>query len=247
MQEGDKKHFNKNLSMSTEEEEKFQLANNCWICDKLFDIGDDKVRDHCRGVSKYKGASHWSRNINPKMSKNIPLILHNLRGYHSHLKVSVIPNGLEKYMAFTTNRNLVFFDSMQFINSSLDSLVKSLSDHEFVCLSQELSGKSLKLVKQKGVYPYEYKDSFEKLFENRLPDKCEFLSAFKDRCISEKDYFKTINVWNVFKMNTVVDYHDLHLKTNFLVSADVFQNFIKTCLDYYGLDPCYYFSSPGLS
>ena len=48
-------------------------------------------------------------------------------------------------------------------------------------------------------------------------------------------------------MNTMGDYHDLYLKTDVLLLADVFEKFIKTCLDYYGLDPCHYFSSPGLS
>ena len=65
------------------------------------------------------------------------------------VKVSVIPNGLEKYMAFIINRNLVFFDSMQFTNSSLDSLVKNLTDEEFKYLSGEFSGKILELVKKK--------------------------------------------------------------------------------------------------
>ena len=54
-------------------------------------------------------------------------------------------------------------------------------------------------------------------------------------------------MWNVFKMNTMGDYHDLYLKTDVLFLADVFEKFINTCLDYYGLDPCHYFSSPGLS
>ena len=80
-----KKHFNKNLIMSSEEEEKFQLINSCWICDKLFDIGDDKVRDHCHITGKYRGAAHWSCNVNLKLSKKIPVIFHNLRGYNSHL------------------------------------------------------------------------------------------------------------------------------------------------------------------
>ena len=131
-----KKYFNKNLIMSAEEEEKFQLSNSCWICDKLFDIGDEKVRDYCHMTGKYRGAAHWSCNINLKLTKKIPVIFPNLRGYDSHLiikeigqfdvKVSIIPNGLEKYMAFTINKNLVFIDSMQFMNSSLDSLVKNL-------------------------------------------------------------------------------------------------------------------------
>ena len=133
------------------------------------------------------------------------------------------------------------------MNSSLDSLVRNLSDHNFKKFSKEFSAKSLKLVKQKFVYPYEYVDSFEKFFEDKLLDKCEFFTSLKDRCISEKDYFKAINVWNVFKMNTVDDYHDLYLKADVLLLADVFEKFIKTCLDYYRLDLCYYCSSPGLS
>ena len=90
-------------------------------------------------------------------------------------------------------------------------------------------------------------DSFEKFFEDKLPEKCEFLSSLKDRCISEKDYFKVINVWSVFKMNTMGDYHDLYLKTDVLLLAEVSEKLIKTCLDYYGLDHCHCFSSPELS
>ena len=73
-----------------------------------------------------------------KISEKIPVIFHNLRGYDSQfdVKASVIPNVLEKYMAFTINRNLVFIDSMQFMNCSLDSFVKNLSGHDFVCLSE---------------------------------------------------------------------------------------------------------------
>ena len=134
-----KKHFNKNLIMSAEEEENFLLSNCCWICDKLFDVRDKKVRAYCHVTGKYRVAAHWSCNINLKSTKKIPVIFHNLRGYTSHLTikeiskfdVSFIPNGLEKYMAFTINRNLVFIDSMQFMNSSLDSLVKNLSDNDF--------------------------------------------------------------------------------------------------------------------
>ena len=97
------------------------------------------------------------------------------------------------------------------------------------------------------MYPYEYMDSFEKFSENKLLDKSKFFSSLKDECISEKDYERAKNIWNVFKMNTMGNYHDLYLKTDVLLLADVFEKFIKTCLDYYGLDPCHYFSCPGLS
>ena len=77
------------------------------------------------------------------------------------VKVNVIPNGLEIYLAFTINNNLVFIDSMQFRNTSLDTLVKNLPDNDYY-LSEEFSSDLLKLVKQKGVYWYEYMDSFKK-------------------------------------------------------------------------------------
>ena len=243
--------------MSAEEKEKFQLSNSCWICNKLFDVGDKKVRDHCHITGKYRGAAHFSCNTNLKLSKKVPVIFYNLRSYDSHLitkeigkfdvKVSVIPNGLEKYMAFTINKNLAFIDSIQFMNSSLDSLVRNLSDNDFKYLSEEFSGGLLELVKEKGAYPYEYMDSFKKFSEDKLLNKSKVFSSLKDECISEKDYQRANNIWNAFKMNSIGEYHDFYLKTDVLLLADVFEEFIKTCLDYYGLDPCHCFSSPGLS
>ena len=109
---------------------------------------------------------------NLKISKKVPAIFHNLKGYDSHLifkelskfdyKINVIPNGLEKYMVFTLNKNLVFIDSMLFMNSSLDKLVKNLNDKDFRYLSEKFSGEKLELVKKKGIYPYEYFDSFKR-------------------------------------------------------------------------------------
>ena len=94
------------------------------------------------------------------------------------------------------------------------------------------------------MYPYEYKDSFKKFSENKLLNKSRFFSSLKDECISEKDYQGANNIWNVFKMNTMGDYHDLYSKPDVLLLADVLEKFINTCLDYCGLDPCHYFSSP---
>ena len=90
------------------------------------------------------------------------------------VKVSVIPNGLEKCMAFTINKNLVFIDSKQFMNSSLDSLVKNLSDNDCKYLSEKISGELLDLVNKKGVYPDEYMDSFTNFSEDKLSNKSFF-------------------------------------------------------------------------
>ena len=98
----------------------------------MFAAGDNKVRDHDHVTLKYRGSAHWSCNINRKLANKVPVIFHNIKGYDGHLimheigkfdvKISVIPNGLKKYMAFTINRNSVFIDSMRLLNSSLDVL-----------------------------------------------------------------------------------------------------------------------------
>ena len=82
-------------------------------------------------TGKFRGAAHWSWNINLQLTKKVPVIFHNLRGYDTHLvfddlkkfdlKIDVIPNGLKKYMAFILNKNLDFIDSIQFMNSSLEN------------------------------------------------------------------------------------------------------------------------------
>ena len=78
-------------------------------------------------------------------------------------------------MAFTINKNLVFIDSMQFMNCSLDKLVENLIDKDFKYLSEEFSGEQLRLVKEKGIYPYEYVNSFKRFNEDDFPDKSKFI------------------------------------------------------------------------
>ena len=136
-----KDQFNKYSVMTEKEEYLFQKSNNCWICKKIIDHDDEKVRDYCHITGKFRGSAHWDCNINFKLTKTIPVIFNNLKGYDSHLifselykfnlKVYVIPNGLEKYIAFFLGRDLVFIDSMQFVICSLDKLVKNLADKDF--------------------------------------------------------------------------------------------------------------------
>ena len=102
-------YFNKNLIM-TEEEDLFQKSNTCWIYKKFINNDEEKLRDHCHIISKFRGTVHESCHLNFQLTKKIPVIFHNLRGYDSHLifnelnkfdvKIKVTPNGIEKYMAF---------------------------------------------------------------------------------------------------------------------------------------------------
>ena len=90
-------------------------------------------------------------------------------------------------------------------------------------------------------------DSFKRFSEDKLPDKSKFFSSLKDCGINEKEYLRAANVWKLFKIKNLGEYHDLYLKTDVLLLCDVFERFIDMCLNYYQLDPCHYFSSPGLS
>ena len=147
---------------------------------------------------------------------------------------------------------------MQFMNSSLEKLVKNLSDNDFKYLTEEFGSKNLELLKQKDAYPYEYMDSFKRFGEERLPDRECFYSSVKDGTagdnnnklhghISNKDHLACKNIWNEFNMKNMGEYHDHYLKKDVLLLADVFEKFIDTCLKFYRLDLCHCFSSPGLS
>ena len=80
-----RKNFNKNLIMSAEKNELFEMSNICWICGKLIKNTVNKVRDHCHITGKYRGAAHYSCNINLKINEKVPVIFHNLKEYDSHL------------------------------------------------------------------------------------------------------------------------------------------------------------------
>ncbi|XP_072018408.1 uncharacterized protein [Amphiura filiformis] len=138
-----------------------------------------------------------------------------------------------------------FLDSFKFLSAGLGTLVKNLSD--FPEMTKFFKDEKLQLLLRKGVYPYDYVDSLEKLRETGLPPKEAFYSKLNDEELSDEDYQHAQKVWNTFGMKTMKEYHDLYLKTDVLLLADVFENFRKTSLKNYELDPCWYYTAPGLS
>ena len=268
-----RKKFNKPLRMTKENEREFQKSDECYICNKKYTDEDVKVRDHCHITGKYRGAAHDVCNLQLRLNPDeikIPVIFHNLRGYDSHfimqeigaivkdyeyenkegkkcqMNINAIPNNMEKYLAFMLGNHLTFIDSFQFMNSSLEKLVSNLPKDLLKYTSEIFKGEKLDLMSRKGVYPYDYMDSFEK-FNSPLPSKEEFYSVLNDEHISDDDYNHAKNVWEKFSLKNMGSYHNLYLKSDILLLADVFENFRRTCLKYYKLDPCHYFTSPGLS
>ena len=176
----------------------------------------------------------------------IPVVFHNLAGYDVHLfikelekhmsKIGVIAKNTENYISFSVKVEvdkfidkagktvlnekskeieLRFIDSFKFMSSSLDSLVNNLAKggHEFWGFE--------KLIRE-GVYPYEYMDSWDKFEEKQLPSKDEFHSKLNMSGIREKDHSHACKIWNGFGLKNMGDYHDLYLKTDVILLANVF-------------------------
>ena len=126
------------------------------------------------------------------------------------------------------------------MNSSLDKLVKNLSDEDFKYLVEEFGSENLK---QKGAYPYEYMNNFERFNEEKLPPRKYFFSSttkgkidndseISDGHASIKDYLACEKIWNKFGMKNMGDYHDHYFKKDVSLLADVFEKFIDTCLKF---------------
>ena len=101
------------------------------------------------------------------------------------------------------------------------------------------------LLLRKGVYPYEYMDSWERFNETSLPPKKDFYSELTLEDICDKDYNHAQKVWEVFEINILGEHHDLYVQCDTLLLADVFEKFRDTCIEIYGLDPSYFLSAPG--
>lgn len=149
----------------------------------------------------------------------------------------------------------------------LEKLVANLKTLKILPTQFEnIDADKMRLLKRKGVFPYDYISSWVKLNEEELPAIGDFFNNMTMSDISEEDYDHAKNVWQAFEINTLgtktklnfVDeinifisfaggYSDHYLKTDVLLLADVFECFRDTCLQHYGLDPAHYYTIPGLS
>ena len=144
------------------------------------------------------------------------------------------------------NFELRFIDSFKFLQTSLANLVKNLQPDDFVN-TKEIFRDKIDLLTRKGVYPYDYVSTIKKFDETQLPPQKEFYSKLNDEDITDDEYQHALNVWKTFGCKNIRDYHDLYLKSDVLLLADVFENFRSTCLYHYNLDPAHYYTSPGLA
>ena len=186
--------------------------------------------------------------------------------------IDCIPNNEEKYISFSKEitvgtypkkaldeegciyyeqepikYKIRFIDSIKFMSTSLNSLANNLPEDGFNNLEKYYTDDKLALLKRKGVYPYEYMNSLERLKETKLPSKESFYSTLTGEGISDEDYQHVQKVWEEFEIKSMEGYLELYNETDVLLLADVFENFRNICLENYKLDPAHYFTAPGLS
>ncbi|GET61924.1 hypothetical protein RIR_jg11882.t1 [Rhizophagus irregularis DAOM 181602=DAOM 197198] len=222
------------MPLTTQEQASYDNAINCWICRNPLD--GNKVRDHCHITGRYRGAAHKGCNLDLSIKPrkmHIPVIFHNLSGYDGHIimqgigamecedDIDPIPYNMEKYMAFKLDAEK--------------------------CRAQECSNPQHLWRIDTGVYPYEYMDDWKKFEKTSLPPKGAFYSKLNETHISDKEYEYAQYVWEKAGCKTMQDYHDIYLKTDVLLLADIFQNFREMALKKYGLDPLWYYSTPGFA
>ena len=181
--------------------------------------------------------------------------------------IGVMTENKEKYISFNVKINvklagvrnedgkeickniqLRFIDSCRFMASSLDKLASNLDDDQCkhlrdFCKEEEV----FRLMRRKGVYPYEYMDGRKKFEETSLPSKNAFYSKLDMKGISDEDHEHAKQVWNIMEEKTLGCYHNTYLRTDVLLLADVFENFRDTCLSHYKLDPAHFYTAPGLA
>ena len=132
--------------------------------------------------------------------------------------------------------------------SSLTKLADNLPEDRFIYTKEYFPDENqFRLMRKKGIYPYDNVDSFEKFGDSQLPGREDCYSLLTDEDISVSDYQHAEEVWNTFRLKNMGEYHDLYLKSDIPLLADVFENFRETCRENYGLDPTHYVTSPGLS
>ena len=200
-----------------------------------------------------------------KTEGKIDCIPNNEERYISFSKDIKVFNDTDKKTgdAVYKSHTMRFIDSFKFMSSSLDRLTSNLTACGECdscglgdCLkpttkrlreTSKICGEKVRLLVRKGVYPYDYMDSLERLNETQLPPKEAFYSKLNKSHISDEAYEHAQKVWSEFDCETMRDYHDLYLKSDMLLLADVFENFRDVCLTNYELDPAWYYTAPGLA
>lgn len=263
---GKKQLFHKEVVFDKTDKWIDKNQTECLFCGESFfraGWGRHATKMFCQFSGKFEGVAHQSckraQNINPGKLE-IPIVFHNLSGYDAHFvmeglaqktseeeipeKIEVIAKSSEKYTTIK-HGNLKFIDSLNFLGRGLESLVKTTEKKDLPKTAKLDEGKGLLF--RKGVFPYEYIDSWRKYEDQNLSPKEAFYDALHKKEIKDSEHEYAKEVWEEFGCKTLGDYSDLYLKTDVALLADIFENFRKLCIKIYGLDPLNYPTAPSFA
>ena len=244
-----KYRVSREMRLSCLEEQSFKNSRHCWVCRKQFTLidqvahNDPPVRDHCHYTGKYRGAAHNSCNLRIRRTRTIPVLFHNFTNYDNHLfvrslgkiegDINVIARNDEKHISVTkeicvsekSKWKLRFSDTSSFMLVSLAlhvSNLRSVGVENFKITKKFFpeEGKFEK-VTRKGVFPCEWMMHVGCLSQTELPSKKEFFSHLNLEKVTDEDYACAEDVWKTFSTSSMREYHDLYLKTDTLLLADL--------------------------
>ena len=171
-----------------------------------------------------------------------------------NVKTNVMLEGMSNENCAEVCKNIQFrfIDSCRFMALGLHKLASNLDDDQYKHLREFYKEEEVfRLMRRKGVYPYEYMDSWKKLKETSLPPKDVFYSRLNMKGISDQDYEHAQQVWNRITPEheniTLGDCDDVYYATDVLLLADVFETFRSLCPEHYRLDPAHFYTAPGLT
>ncbi|XP_033254390.1 uncharacterized protein LOC117193772 [Drosophila miranda] len=245
-------------------DEDYQEHGDCYACEKQIS-DDDREKFFDQFTGQYVGPIHKLCKQTFRLSDPFfPVVFQNLSRYDIHLFVTSIKDELrpipcnkELYIALTQNCKLDesylhqykirYIDSNRFLNSSLEKLASYMNIANFKILKTKYQGEKFDMLRRKGVFPYDYLDSFEKFDESLLPSRDNFYNSLNDEECSVKDYNFAQKVWSAFNCKSIRDYLKLYLESDVLILADGFENFRSLCSRVYRLDPINYVTAPSVS
>ena len=270
------KENEKEIIMSSEDENQFQNSSICHLCETEIVDPEEKVRNHDHLTGKYLGASHNKCNLSYKQPPKISVFLHNFTNFDSNLIVKsikkrhpdpkVVGQTIEKYITFSVG-NVQFKDTFQFLSSSLSNLVENLKANKEKSIFENFAvtykyfqhnweeklrekgydiEKCFSMFTRKLIFPYRYIDGMNK-FKEKIPAQEYFYSELTEETVSDLDYQLLLEFCEVYGIKNLGQLSDIYVALDTLLLSDVFENIRNTSLTSIKLDPAHFCTAPGLS
>jgi hypothetical protein len=263
----------KNMWIDEVELQEATRNERCCFCTGHFNIRTEKIVRHHNhlpdesGLFKFIGLAHDNCNLRARMSRQIPIFMNNFGSYDLHFLMQslgnlkkdrvirtaeAIPKSSEKFLSLTVNGNVKFTDSLAFTLSSLEKLVATMKvdgTDKFTLTRQEFQseadrGADIDLLFQKGAYPYSLMKSVDDFKMDKLPDAKTFFNDLTEDAIKDEVYQHALKVWDSFQIKNMGEWHDLYVRLDTALLADVMENTRRIMMESYGLEIGHYYSIP---